>query len=409
MPHERQRLLLSLLEKRLNHFPVVGVLGARQTGKSTLLRDLLSQRRTLHYVTLDREEVLTQAKKQPTAFLQNLEDKKFKTVCIDEVQKAPVLFDTIKAEVDENKRPGRFALSGSTEFSKAVGIRESLTGRIALTRLYPLNLAEIIGTEPSARLLDATAKTWSTAAKPQLSSTSRSRAPLISLKDITLWTKRGGMPGIFAIRDDDARVAQYESWIETTCSRDMSNFKISRFSADLARRILKAVATCEISNRGEIASIVGKDPRSIEPYLQAFKSLFVLYEIEPHRTGVGKPTFFLFDSGMANYLGASSQHCLSVWFLNECLSQHSYAGKPKPDIFYYKTTRGSIIDFVIENQVGTYGCKLSEEEAPSTYQLRAVEAFSKKHPSIQVAVLCPCTNTLKLNRHSTLMPWTAIT
>ena len=100
MPHQRNRHLLPILEKRLKLFPIVGVLGARQTGKSTLLRDILAKRRHIHYVTLDREEIRSQAQRHPSLFVQNLESSEYQTVCIDEVQKAPVLFDTLKAEVD---------------------------------------------------------------------------------------------------------------------------------------------------------------------------------------------------------------------------------------------------------------------------------------------------------------------
>ena len=122
MPHQRPRELLGLIEKRLSHFPIVGVLGARQTGKSTLLRELLEERRRIRYVTLDREESRTLAARQPSLFLERLEAPEIDTVCIDEIQKVPVLFDTLKAEVDERKRPGRFAISGSIEFSRKTEI-----------------------------------------------------------------------------------------------------------------------------------------------------------------------------------------------------------------------------------------------------------------------------------------------
>jgi len=74
MPHQRARFLVSILEKRLKLFPIVGVLGARQTGKSTVLRELLAQKRSVKYVTLDRSEVKEKANQSPSLFIRSVED-----------------------------------------------------------------------------------------------------------------------------------------------------------------------------------------------------------------------------------------------------------------------------------------------------------------------------------------------
>ena len=403
MPHQRARHLLALLEKRLQLFPIVGVLGARQTGKSTLFRDLLPSQRSIHYVTLDREEIRSQAQRQPTLFIRNLESSKYRTVCIDEVQKAPVLFDTLKAEVDECKRPGRFALSGSTEFSKKIGIQDALTGRIALLRIYPLNQSEIENRKPSYPCVDpfkvATQKKVPTPKK------------LVPLKSTQMWLDRGGMPGIFALRDTANRASLFESWIETSCARDLARFEIPRFNPELARRILIETAKAQIPNRTEISRSLGKIPRQIEAYFQAFKALFILYEIEPYKTSVGKSNFYFFDAGLAEFVGASIERRLQVWFLNECFSQFSYSGQRRPDIFVYQTHRGSRIDFVITAKNTCYAVKLTDEEAPSTYTLRSVAAFRVKHPQIPVIVAAPCLYIQQPDADSgvKIIPWSALT
>lgn len=161
---------------------------------------------------LQKSEVPDNLKKRSfchTRFIQNLEAAGMQTVCIDEVQKAPVLFDTLKAEVDERRRPGRFALSGSTEFSKKTGVHESLTGRIALLRIFPLNQCEILQGKSTFPLLSPFAKV-----------NSQKSHSLAKLNDIQLAIERGGMPGIFGVREKNNREALFESWIETTCTRD---------------------------------------------------------------------------------------------------------------------------------------------------------------------------------------------
>ncbi len=375
MPHSRKRAILPLIEKRLKLFPVVGLLGARQTGKSTTLREQLSQLRKIKYISLDRDEELRLAQSQPTLFLTQAEKPGVKTVCIDEAQKAPVLFDTIKAEVDEMKRPGRFMLSGSSEFSKKTGVKESLTGRISLLRLFPLSLGEIHGKEE------------------------------FLLKEVKAWADRGGMPGIFAIRDESARVSIFEEWVEATCSRDIASFGIRQFNPDLARRIFVSIATLSVPTRLEIARNVGKTPRQIEAYLQAFKALFAVYEIEPHPTSVGKSLFYIFDSGIAKALGASSLRCLQIWFLNECFSHFSYQAKPRPDVFHYETTRGSRIDFIVHAREGSFAYKVYEKESLSSYDLRALTAFREKHKGIPITALASCLAVHKIEKGVSVLPW----
>ncbi len=397
MPHQRIRHFLELLEKRLTLFPIVGVLGARQTGKSTLLRDLLPGKRSTTYITLDRDEVKVQAARQPSLFVKNLELPDIQTVCIDEIQKAPVLFDTLKAEVDERKRPGRFVVSGSTEFSKKTGVLDSLTGRIALLRLFPLNQAETEQRKSMYPLLDP------------MGQLARRKFP--PLEKSQAWLDRGGMPGMFAVRDSSSRAALFESWIETTCTRDLAQFNIPHFNPDLARRIFFETVQAQIPQRAPIAKALGKTPRQIAAYFEAFKALFVFYEIEPYKTSVGKPCFYCFDSGLAGFAGATVERRLQIWFLNECFSQFSYSGQMRPDVFFYETSRGSRVDFVIKGKDTVYAIKLVHDESPGTYLLRSVEAFRKKHRKIPVFIAAPCLGVYQHGNDTELqiVPWSALT
>ena len=393
MPHQRPRQLLSLLDQRLKHFPIVGVLGARQTGKSTLIREMLARKRTLEYITLDREEDRAEAIRSPSLFVQELESKGRKTVVIDEVQKAPVLFDTLKAEVDEDRRPGRFLITGSTEFSKKSGIRESLTGRIALTRLYPLNLSEIREQQATEYPLAA------------FGSHAGSKE---GNRDIKLWLHRGGMPGIFAIRDEANREAQWDAWVETTCYRDLAQFDIKRFKPELALRLFGAIARAETPTRQQVAGMLGVLPRQIDSYLEALLALHVIYEIPPHPSGTGKAQYQLLDAGVARSLGASESRCLEIWFLNEVFSQFSYSGQSRPFVFHYLSSKHSKVNFVVEHKGRSFAALLLFEEAPQEYSLRAAASFRKKNPDISVQVLAPCLRSHRLEPGCAIHPWSAV-
>jgi uncharacterized protein len=98
-------------------WPIMGVLGARQSGKTTLLRDIISNGLKSRYVSLDSKSLRDQAQRAPELFL-SAEAEEFETLIIDEVQKAPDLFDALKAKVDLRRRPGQFILSGSPNFHK---------------------------------------------------------------------------------------------------------------------------------------------------------------------------------------------------------------------------------------------------------------------------------------------------
>jgi predicted AAA+ superfamily ATPase len=123
----------------------------------------------------------------PALFLSQYEEAS--PLAIDEAQKSPRIFDTIKQLVDQKKIPGRFLLLGSTEFSKQTLIRESLTGRMARVRIFPMNIAETL------ELLACTSKS------PILVNDK----PRISRVQFVKYLDRGGMPGIFSVRDSGER------------------------------------------------------------------------------------------------------------------------------------------------------------------------------------------------------------
>jgi len=213
------------------------------------------------------------------------------------------------------------------------------------------------------------------------------------------------MPGIFAIREESNRKALFEAWIETTCMRDLAQFRIPRFDPELAVKILEAMASEEVPNQLSIARKCGKLPRQIEPYIDAFQALFVVYKIPPFSTGTGKPLFHLFDAGVAKALGAGTERCMEIWFLNELYSQFSAAGKAHPRVYHYASSRGSRIHFVVEQREETYAVCLSNQEAQSAYSLRAAQAFSAKHPGVPVFVLAPVLQSHGLDKNIRIVPW----
>jgi len=126
--------------RALDTFPVVVLTGARQTGKSTLIRELLPSTKRRNYRTLDELDVLERAQREPEALVSTRAP-----LTIDEIQRVPGLLLAIKREVDRNNRPGRFLLSGSANLALFGKVSETLAGRAVYLTLHPLTMAERSG------------------------------------------------------------------------------------------------------------------------------------------------------------------------------------------------------------------------------------------------------------------------
>src|SRR6476661_7903139 len=155
--HVLPRLLQGPLELALRSFPVVVVTGSRQTGKSTLVRNLADTPQR-PYLTLDNLETLDRARREPEALVRSAE-----RMTLDEVQRSPDLLLAVKRAVDERKAPGRFLLTGSANLLLMQRISESLAGRAAYLTLWPMTRREQLGAGAAGawtRLFEAEDRSW---------------------------------------------------------------------------------------------------------------------------------------------------------------------------------------------------------------------------------------------------------
>ena len=134
------RHITSTLLKALADTPVVLLTGARQTGKSTLVKTIASHHHPARYMTLDDFSVLTAVRRDQAGFLAGFHEP----LVIDEVQKATDLFVAIKASVDRDRQPGRFLLTGSANILLLPRLSESLAGRMEILNLWPFSQGELI-------------------------------------------------------------------------------------------------------------------------------------------------------------------------------------------------------------------------------------------------------------------------
>jgi predicted AAA+ superfamily ATPase len=219
-------------------FPVVLVTGARQAGKTTLLRHLGGDERA--YVTLDDPLLLNLAKEDPALLMQRFSGP----VLIDEIQYAPELLPHIKMAVDENRVPGRFWLTGSQQFQSMRDVSESLAGRVGILQLLGFSHMEAEGraTEQKPFLPDAVAMR-----------TLASKAGELSLQDLYARIWRGSFPSLVLNPDMD-RDLYLGSYVQTYLQRDVRD--LAQVGDEMAfLRFLRTCAarTAQICNMSELA------------------------------------------------------------------------------------------------------------------------------------------------------------
>lgn len=383
MAHIRKRFLTSRLMEQGKFWPIVGLLGARQSGKTTLLRDQLN---IPHFVSLDDEATRDGAESSAKVFLSRLETP----VIIDEIQKVPKLFDALKAMVDKRKVPGRYFITGSTQFSSKLGIRESLTGRIGISYLQPLTLREMHEKAPpniSPLLLDK-------------------QKPLVDLEKFIKQMALGGMPLPAFLRDRKKFTEYWGSWLDTAIYRDLPRLVGPRFDPAFAFSILRRMG--KVLTQGELPTLkhFNQTAARLRIYFQAFEDLFLVKKIHCHDYGIGKEIWIFFDAGIASYFmdeTTSTEATLSLarqllW--SETSTRLSFDGM-RDERVYFKSQKGTPIDWVWND----IPMKIVASTKQLGWEERALSGAMKKLGAKMGCFLAPVDSPQLVAKGISILPW----
>jgi predicted AAA+ superfamily ATPase len=373
MPHTRERHLAPLLQKSLKYWPVVCLLGARQVGKSTFLKQLQGYR----YSTLDDPGLHELAQRNPQSVL-------IPPCIIDEAQKAPMLFDAVKRDVDERKTPGKFILTGSVRFTKRSLIRESLTGRTKMIQLHPFMCSEAL----ELRFEDR----WSNSSIQKV-------AVRVARADLEKTLSRGGMPAIFAARSRAEVSSYWKSLIDSYVYRDLLYAIPRNARPTLALKILKSIA--EILALGETPTFsrilrkTGGARTQVERHLIGLEDLMVVHRVPHLGASAAKDMFLPFDSALflellelddaradvAVHLG-----CLRIRLIGEFLAVQQITDSHQ-SAAYLESPRGQRVDLVTKTRKGGYALyQIHEEPVPHDYDLRFLRAQAAKQQARAIAL-----------------------
>lgn len=332
------RLLKKKIDTACSSRPVVLVTGARQTGKSSLLRRMFP---AANYVTLDRIVIAAEAEENPSQFLGRLQGQ----TIIDEVQYAPALFRELKIHIDDNRNDyGRWILTGSQRIQLMQEISESLAGRVGIFQLETLSAKELRNS---------------------------SNISAGSVADC-LWS--GGYPELWANQQIDAELF-YGDYIQTYLERDLKSLIQVSNLRDFQRFFqICATRTGQLLNYTDMAKDVGVSAGTIKNWLGALETSGVLYLLPPFFANIGKrlikaPKLFFADTGLLCYLlnVSTRQACLRSPFLGHIWENFVFSEilKTLPvrvgrNLFFYRDQNGVEMDFVFE-----MGGKLHLVEAKS--------------------------------------------
>ncbi|MCR5689229.1 MAG: ATP-binding protein [Clostridiales bacterium] len=397
------------LERKFLHmstaFKAVMVVGARQVGKSTMLKHLAEDGdRT--YVTMDDTQLRNFARTDPKLFLQTYRPP----ILIDEVQKAPELFEEIKILCDESDERGRFWLTGSQSRKLVKKAGDSLAGRLCILKMYSLSAREKLGVDPRDELDFSIG-----------SLTARKR--LFPQNDIldtfeNIW--RGGLPDVQE-KDGEQLGEYFNSYIETYLMRDaVDDYGIADTSG--FRKFLRACAafTGQLVNYNDLGASAGVSGVTAKDWVGVLQSMGIVFLLEPYASNelkrlVKTPKLYFCDTGFCAYLsswttrdvlmnGAASGHYYENYVIAELVRNYAY-GKNKVNLNFYRDNKMKEIDLIIEEGGVLHPVEIKKASSPDISAAKSFTVLKGAGRTVGTgAVICMSDLVLPIDENTLIVP-----
>ncbi len=376
------RLATINLKSQLQVMPVAVVTGARQTGKSTLSKHLISQER--RFLTLDDLDILDAARRDPESLLEsNL------PLTIDEAQLAPDLLRSIKRFVDNKRRAGQFLLTGSANFALMRRVSESLAGRASYLTLWPMTCGERLGLGRAglwSELLSTPDKEWLTLL----------RARSVTPQDWRSLASCGGFPfPALHLQSGQDRAIWFDGYVRTYLERDLQNLSSIAGLPDF-RRLMRAVCLRlgRVSNQTEFGRITGLAQPTVHRYLNLLEASYMLVRLPAYTVNRGKRLvksvkLYWCDSGLALHISQEEPQGFHFenMILNDLLSWRDSL-LVRPDIFYWRTVGGCEVDFVVETPDFLLPIEVKASKRPRLADIVHLQAFRAEYgPRVRSGLL----------------------
>ncbi len=312
------------IEALRDKFPIIAVMGPRQSGKTTLLKSVFPDYK---YVSLENEEIRLAASQDPNGFLSQYDDK----AIFDEAQRVPKLFSYLQTKTDNDRKMGQYILSGSQNYLLMESITQSLAGRVALLRLMPLSFQEML----PDNLLSAT---WQEA------------------------VFKGFYPAIHS-RDLDPNLL-YPNYLETYVERDVNTLLQVRDTVAFRRFLKRCAANAgQLLNIHSIATDCSIAPTTAKAWLSILETSHMVFTLSPwfhnfNKRIIKSPKLFFYDTGIVcNLLEMNSPKDVENYFqrgslfenliVAEIYKQVYHAGR-RPSYYFWQDSNKNEIDLLWE-------------------------------------------------------------
>ncbi len=345
------RVIESTLKKYLATFPVVGLTGPRQSGKSTMLQKLLGG--SYQYVSFDDSGTVDLFRSDPIRFMRLHGDK----VIFDEVQKAPEIFSRIKLAVDaDRKQYGKFVVTGSGQFRFMKNISESLAGRIGLLSLLPLQYSEI---------------------PPKL-------------REDAMF--RGGYPEL-VVRGYRNAEEWHSAYIDTYLTRDVRDLAAIGDLYDF-RRCLQLLAgrVSAILNMSDLARDVGVTVPTIKKWISVLDASYIIFLLQPFYKNLGKrviksPKIYFFDTGIVSHLTGIADRMyfekgplygplFENYIVAETFKKELHL-RTMRELYYYRTSHGVEVDLIIDQKDSKEWVETQTSETFRPQMIKAIQELKR--------------------------------
>lgn len=388
--------------------PVVVVTGARQTGKTTLVRDLAAPKGR-RYLTLDKLEILSQARSQPDSLVAET------PLILDEVQREPGLLPAIKRVVDEDRKPGLFLLTGSANLSLMHSVSESLAGRALYLDLPPFCPVEWNSEDPDVlHPLDSLFK----------SDFHSGHWPATS-GQWTDWTLSGGFPPALNLADESDRELWFSGYVQTYLERDLRDLaRIPDLSSFQRLMRLASQRTGKLINQADLARDVELPQPTAHRYLNLLETgcqitRLPVYATNPAHSLVKAKKLFWNDCGLAAWLAEIGtgeellkRHDSGQWLeqaLFQTLQTWRSLDPVKRRLYYWRNRQGREVDFVLEHHGKIVALEIKTSASVGAKDAEGIAAFrealGRRKDLVRSAVLHGGREARQLDEGCYALPW----
>jgi predicted AAA+ superfamily ATPase len=390
MPHLRRRYLNDVIKKVMGLSPLVGVMGHRQVGKTTLLEEIAAS-----YYTMDDTLQRKEAESDPALFIK---ERAGSWVAIDECQTVHDLFPELKNWVRTHKRPGQFLLSGSIRFTSREAIRESLTGRIFNLELLPFVVSELAHLPLSSVMPELLA-----AESFQGLQNWHFRSPKDVRKQVELmkvYFEQGGLPGICFIREAKLRTQKIDEQLNTLLDRDLRLVKNIQLPLGVLRSVVQSLASQQAQplDYTQIKRETGVSLPTIKKVLYALEGIYLIRIIPIEGSTRGLTVFFEDQAEHGHLLQRerSLSENLTHFCFTNLRAQFEYRLGEPTQIFQYRTRGGAFIPLAFRNKLGVLGIVPMSGPDQANRTLGSVNSFLKTYSKAKVLLVHPLAESHQL-------------